>query len=1691
MKNLLVLFLIVITTQAIAQNYPITSINISLPSNPDANTANWGSGTSMLTITASAKASNGHPDASIAESKLLVIIKKNGAKVCGIYTGNTAPTSNFNTLTKVWNGSVAVSLIGQSCTLLPGDYEISVQFFSYNYGGYVPVSDEKTKPFTIVAAGQQTYQAPQAILPVNNNVFTQANLKKPITFRWSPVFPNPTGIVTYRLKVWQLRQGQTGTQAMNANQPIVNNNYNNITQVIIQNLAPGPLMPPYLNEFIWNVQATKAGMPIGDNNGTSAPSVFKSDTTTTNPPSSNTNSLGCTTISTKTFVIGDIISLSDDFKMKLTSTPTGTNDSLTGKGTVVVKWLGLLNVKFKGIKINGQDQLCVGSVFTNTDSTQVYPTQWAINSTNNNSWGAWTISKIKDVCSGLKTHKITKPFVKATNQVDNMLISTPLNMPLGYFKANDTTTSIGFTEMVFKPDHAEFEVIASLPIKEVFKNANLNGTDVVALRGSGIHFKSSGLSGISGSIKLLDPIVFSFATGTEYIKLKFNNESNGHLGNGVVFSPVNDEFWKYDFDVNVELPKEWLVPVDSAKTNVDVNFQMEIANWSDFVLQGNLPACIIPHSNGLGIEAGAITYDHSSIINAPNMEFPEVYAGDTSSMFSGFYLKNFKLTLPDQLRSYADTSKTIQVIAENLIIDEYGVTGKIHADNVLNYPIGNIGNLGASIDTVKVNLVSSVLTEAVMLGKITLPMSSSDDVTNAINYSAMFASSNSGSGSTSSSSITFALKPNQDIKSKFLGEGKVQIDQTSSLNLVLSKSGSNQRQIKLNIDLNGKLYYPTGKIIDPGSSIPLDLDLSCNFEHLGMIYDKTAQESFTFTTGHWSFASPQKKLSGFSFTITDVKPKIEPIGTGAEKQYLFKGGVEFVAKINIGSENSKIGISGDTKIALTGAIESSKYTPSSSAPLSSTTTNGTQLSNSAIVSNLTTIGKNQSQIISNSSYNPNVIQTNVKADYAFFTQLKPVYLGVQVESIHIDAHMPALIIKGDVEFYKHDAVYGNGFKGNLQAKFTTLEMTIQAGAIFGNTKYIPGNTTGFKYWMVQAQVNLPPPGIVFMTGVAFRGFGVGVYSRMNMTPPAVFNPTTASSSTFGGAVFTPDATVLMGFKVKAIIATTPKEETFNGSVALGAEFNTNGGMNFIQIDGLFNCGSKIGEENKAFANGSITVKYDFPKKLFDMTSALIINKDPISTAPTGIQTKLHIDGLNNKWFFMSGTPTIPNKVTVFGVAINSYMMFGNDIEIPQGFMKETRDGFASIGHSLPSFQDNSTGDNKYQSAKGFAFGLGINYSSSDSWNVASFHGSWCDCDRYVNVNYSIVAGGEIDASLLQYAGCDGFGKGWRAKASIAMYAGASLGYSYSLPVLGSSSGLLGKVDGSAYVTAEFPNPTYFEGQLDGDFSIGGYSVGFHKHFQKGSQCAGSTVELDPAINQNVYNQQNVADSLNYSLIKEILAPGGPTNISRTTNFAALLNYPANEPFDLQEQQSSGQMKVRTFRATYTVALTQDSTGTNNNSSSSVPGNQTTNITTSQKSMAGKTVSIASIGSQANKMINKSASATLQPSIHAVLLTTPLFLDDAGYDAMGAKMYKKSGLANASPSTLAANALKPNTSYKFVIKAALEEKINNTWQAVNHKNTTTPVTQFKNLFFKTNSESTSGYATASSNTTISNTAVIAQ
>lgn len=115
----------------------------------------------------------------------------------------------------------------------------------------------------------------QAQLPENGKAFSGDDTLHPVTFRWTPIVPKPQPSVTYRLKVWQLMQGQNGTQAMRDNQPKVVKTVRDITETTVTGIYTGPCRPPYLCDFIWTVEA----LSQGENGtvisyGTSNPSVF-------------------------------------------------------------------------------------------------------------------------------------------------------------------------------------------------------------------------------------------------------------------------------------------------------------------------------------------------------------------------------------------------------------------------------------------------------------------------------------------------------------------------------------------------------------------------------------------------------------------------------------------------------------------------------------------------------------------------------------------------------------------------------------------------------------------------------------------------------------------------------------------------------------------------------------------------------------------------------------------------------------------------------------------------------------------------------------------------------------------------------------------------------------------------------------------------------------------------------------------------------------------------------------------------------------------------------------------------------------------------------------------------------------------------------------------------------------------------
>ena len=238
------------------QQIKIVSFNVKslLPANPD----DWQSIPGALILVAQT-----NPGARVKEGRLVIQIKSNGGLVCGTNPGTAQAMPDFTT--RSFSTPELVGMMGNCHDLKEGSYSLCAQFFNIDR---IPISQEMCREFRVEVAKAEDYTSPTLILPDNDKKFTEAELSRPINFRWTPLVPKPQQPVTYKLRVWQLMQGQNGIQAMKSNQPNIEKEVRDLNQTIVTGVVTGPCRPPYMCDFVWDVQAlNKDGKPMGNNNG--------------------------------------------------------------------------------------------------------------------------------------------------------------------------------------------------------------------------------------------------------------------------------------------------------------------------------------------------------------------------------------------------------------------------------------------------------------------------------------------------------------------------------------------------------------------------------------------------------------------------------------------------------------------------------------------------------------------------------------------------------------------------------------------------------------------------------------------------------------------------------------------------------------------------------------------------------------------------------------------------------------------------------------------------------------------------------------------------------------------------------------------------------------------------------------------------------------------------------------------------------------------------------------------------------------------------------------------------------------------------------------------------------------------------------------------------------------------------------
>jgi hypothetical protein len=541
-------------------------------------------------------------------------------------------------------------------------------------------------------------------------------------------------------------------------------------------------------------------------------------------------------------------------------------------------------------------------------------------------------------------------------------------------------------------------------------------------------------------------------------------------------------------------------------------------------------------------------------------------------------------------------------------------------------------------------------------------------------------------------------------------------------------------------------------------------------------------------------------------------------------------------------------------------------------------------------------------------------------------KFRPKFIDFNVNKISVFATLPAVQMNGELNFYNSDPTWGNGFAANISAKFKELQLQLDAAARFGSKV---DNSVRYRYWYVNAKAILPPPGIVFLPGYAFYGFGAAAWRRVNvnMLPAqpninAVAAAGTTSTTAASGATMVPDRNISFGFRAVTVLGTTPDPSKLNADVAVFGQFNSSGGMSYIGLTGDLWLQAKLLERANAPVKGSLNIVYDFTTKIFDLNAGVIVNKSPVTG---NANLNVHLEGKTGVWWVKLGDPVNRNILAVNvlnnSISSSSYFMFGKNIAPPSGFTTRTVNGLSSVGCYGMSPSVAATSD--AIAGNGFAGGLDLGFDTGNK--LKGLFGR-------VKLRYRFAGGFEFNASMLRYpegslCGQNGY-NWWYFRANAAAWAQAGCGIEIVPGKIPCKDGCyfgIASVKCGAWAQAGFPNTTWIEGEAAGSFSLlnGVFEGNFHADFNMGTKCTPAAPAATTVAAQDVALEQK------NQLIKSISPANNTFNVALKEPVSVIYNFAPLTPFELLEMSggAAGNTTARTFQVTYATTMEVLDSGT--------------------------------------------------------------------------------------------------------------------------------------------------------------------
>ncbi|MEO0732494.1 MAG: fibronectin type III domain-containing protein, partial [Bacteroidota bacterium] len=283
------------------------------------------------------------------------------------------------------------------------------------------------------------------------------------------------------------------------------------------------------------------------------------------------------------------------------------------------------------------------------------------------------------------------------------------------------TFSIYIDDLKFSPAGIQVDAFCILPIPG-------KDGEYVAFKGENIPLTKGGFQG-KQKLSLVSQLDIGLGTfGT--LTLPTNSQTY------VEFSC--DGYEGFSLDGQVLFCRDKLIPVDAtgelleAPNRVTADFQVEGTSWPNFLIQLDVDKRFAVKGLRDIYWLGDDIWVDFSEDDSPEVVFPDDYqhafisGGQAQPQWRGVHVRTLDVTV-DVLAKREDGTE-LGFTAQNLVVDDSGLTVKATARNVLTKEEGRIGKWKIGVDTVLLHLQQSAFKAARITGNLVLPTDDADEI---------------------------------------------------------------------------------------------------------------------------------------------------------------------------------------------------------------------------------------------------------------------------------------------------------------------------------------------------------------------------------------------------------------------------------------------------------------------------------------------------------------------------------------------------------------------------------------------------------------------------------------------------------------------------------------------------------------------------------------------------------------------------------------------------------------------------------------------------------------------------------------------------------------------------------------------------------------------------------------------------